>query len=146
MPCPRTLRIPGRTSELARVRRCVSAWAAEAGLAEADARRLQLAVDETIANAIEHGMSDPEHGHVVVRATPGPGRLVVAIRHRGVRFDPVAAPTPAPADVLRWRAPHGYGLHLIRRLVDEVDYRFEDGPDGQDGTNEVRLTKRRGDA
>ena len=143
MACPRTLRIPGQTSELARVRRCVAAWAAEAGLAEADARHLQLAVDETVVNVIEHGMAPQADGRITVRGAPEPGRLVVTVRHQGVRFDPVAALTPSAADALRQRAPHGYGLHLIRRLVDDVAYRFEGGRDGQDGMNEVRLTKGR---
>lgn len=131
---PQTLRVRGRTSELARVRRCVAAWAESARLPQAQARRLQLAVDETVANAIEHGMDDAERGHVIVRGSPTRGRLTVTVRYRGERFDPTTAPTPAPDDTLRQRAAHGYGLHLIRRLVDDVTYRWDHG------SNEVRLT------
>jgi serine/threonine-protein kinase RsbW len=130
---PDTLRIRGRTSELVRVRRRVAAWAAAAGLPDAPARRLQLAVDETVANAIEHGLEDAG-GRVVVRGAPGDGRLTVTVRYRGARFDPTAARTPAPEEALRERAQHGYGLHLIRRLVDDVAYRWDRG------ANEVRLT------
>ncbi|WP_420454758.1 ATP-binding protein [Rubrivirga sp.] len=130
-----SLRVRGDTAELARVRASVGAWAASAGLGEARARRLQLAVDETVANAIEHGLDDG--AQVVVRATPGRGRLTVTVRYRGDRFDPTTAPT-APADeVVRQRAAHGYGLHLIRRLVDDLAYRWDRG------TNEVQMTMRR---
>ena len=113
----------------------MAAWADAAGLTEARARRLQLAVDETVANAIEHGLGGGRAaGRVVVRGAPGDRSLTVTVRYRGARFDPTAAPAPAPEDALRARAAHGYGLHLIRRLVDRVDYRWDRG------ANEVRLT------
>ena len=133
---PRTLHVRGETAELARVRRRVAAWAEAAGLGDRAGRRLQLAVDETVANAIEHGLVDGGR-RVVVRGTPGRGALTVTVRYRGERFDPTTAPAAPPSDALRTRAAHGYGLHLIRRLVDEVAYRWDDG------TNEVRLTARR---
>lgn len=131
---PQTLRIRGRTSELARVRRQVAAWADAAGLDERPARRLQLAVDETVANAIEHGMDDAERRRVVVRGAPGRGRLTVTVRYRGERFDPTSAPTAPAQETVRRHAKHGYGLHLIRTLVDDVAYRWDRG------TNEVTLT------
>lgn len=127
-----SMRVRGDTAELARVRRQVGAWADAAGLAHQPAHRLQLAVDEAVANAIEHGMTDG--GHVVVRGTPGRGRLTVVIRYRGVRFDPTASPARSAQEVVRQHAKHGYGLHLIHRLVDDIAYRWDQG------TNEVRLT------
>ena len=134
MPAPpHTLRVRGETAELARVRRRVAAWAEAAGLAERPARRIQLAVDETIANAIEHGLAS-RRGRVMVHGAPGRGGLTVTVRYRGERFDPTTAPA-APADrSLRERAEHGYGLHLIRRLVDRATYRWDRG------VNEVSLT------
>lgn len=128
-----TLRVRGHTSELARVRQRVAAWAEAARLPAGPARRLQLAVDETVANAIEHGM-DRGAGRVIVRGTPGRGRLTVVVRYRGERFDPTSAPTRPAHETVRQHATHGYGLHLIRTLVDEVAYRWDRG------ANEVRLT------
>ena len=137
MPAPPlTLHVRGETAELARVRRCVAGWAEAAGLDERSARRIQLAVDETVANAIEHGLGD--RARVVVHGAPGRGGLTVTVRYRGARFDPTTAPAAPPTEALRARAEHGYGLHLIRRLVDEAAYRWDDG------TNEVRLTARGG--
>ena len=130
-----TLRIPGQTSELARVRRHVEAWAEEAGLSARAARQVRTAVDEAVANAIEHGMED-RAGTVTVSASLTPEGLVVSIRHRGDRFDPTAPPEPL-AKVRARRALHGYGLHLLRALVDELAYSH------RSGTNEVRIVKRR---
>ncbi|MEM7787923.1 MAG: ATP-binding protein [Bacteroidota bacterium] len=129
-----TIRVRGTTSELARVRREVAAWAEAAGLDESPARRLQLAVDETVANAIEHGMEDAASGRITVRGTPGRGRLTVAVRYKGDRFDPTTAPTPSASEVVRAHAKHGYGLHLIRTLVDAVASHWDRG------ATAVRLT------
>ena len=132
-----TVRLAGRTAELSRLRRTVAAWADACGLAEAATRRLVQAADEAAANAIEHGMSDPVHGRIVVSGRLDADGLTVHVRYRGPRFDPTTAPAPNAAEALRARAVHGYGLLLIRRLVAQVGYAY------RRGVNEVRLTARR---
>ena len=134
MPTARTLWIPARTSALARVRRRVQAWAAEAGLDARRAHRLVLAVDEAVANAVEHGLRDRPEGRVTLRADVSRGRVAVTVRHRGARFDPTAAaPRPLVHKAVAARASHGYGVPLIATLVDDVSYRWDRG------TNELRL-------
>lgn len=128
-----TLRIRSDTAELARVRKRVAVWAEAAGLSKSTGRRLQLAVDEAVANAIEHGVTS-ERQRVMVQGAPRKGRLTVTVRYRGPHFDPTTAPAPPTRDALRQRAAHGYGLHLIRTLVDNVSYRRDRD------VNEVQLT------
>src|SRR5690606_12980470 len=117
-----SLTIPSRTSQLARVRRCVMAWAEEAGLPDADARALQLAVDEACANTIEHAYGGRPDGRVDIQATLRRDALVVTIRHTGVPFDPQVHQRAALQDMRKERRAHGYGLHLMHRLVDEVAF------------------------
>ncbi|MEL6615376.1 MAG: ATP-binding protein [Bacteroidota bacterium] len=131
-----SLTIPGRTSELARVRRHVEAWAEAAGLSTREIRQIRTAVDEAVANAIEHGV-ETESATVTIVSRPVPGGLAVTVRHRGERFDPTAPPVSLD-EVRERRALHGYGLHLLAALVDEMGYTF------RRGTNEVRLVKRKG--
>lgn len=141
---PRCLRVPARTGALAGVRRQVAAWAKTAGLPDAASRRLVMAVDETLANAIEHGLGAGDRQRVRVCAETAADGLTVAVTYRGPRFDPATAPVPAPGDALHTRAVHGYGLHLIRRLADEVVFAYRAGRGGAPGANEVRLTVRSG--
>ena len=130
-----TLTIPGQTSELARVRRHVEEWGEEAGLSAKEARQLRTAVDEAVANAIEHGLDDRRDSITIRSATDASG-LAVTVRHRGERFDPTQPPTPL-AEARERRAVHGYGLHLLGTLVDGLSYRFDRG------ANEVRMYKRK---
>ncbi len=131
MALPPSLRVRPDTAELARVRRRVAQWAQAACLPERATRRLVLAVDETVANAIEHGLAPRRK--VAVSAEVGRKRLTVTVRYRGPRFDPLTAETPAADQVVQRRSAHGYGLHLIRSLADAA-YRWDQG------TNEIRLT------
>ncbi|OZC03579.1 ATP-binding protein [Rubricoccus marinus] len=130
-----TLRIPGQTSELERVRRHVEDWAGEAGLSPKETRQLRTAVDEAVANAIEHGLDD-QRDHITIRSASDASGLAVTVRHRGDRFDPTLPPVPL-AEAREARAVHGYGLHLLKTLVDSLSYRFVRG------ANEVRLYKRK---
>jgi anti-sigma regulatory factor (Ser/Thr protein kinase) len=138
VPTPPTrILLAGHTADLARARRHVVAWAGAAGLDDRTARRLVQAVDETVANVVEHGLDRRSGGQISVEAHLHADQLTISVRHHGPRFDPTTEPTLSPAQSVRQRAQHGYGLPLIRRFVDEVDYRFARG------LNELRLTVRR---
>ncbi len=129
------LSIPSRTSELARVRKCVSAWAAEAGLSDDEGSALQCAVDEACANAIEHGYNGNPDGRVELEADLKPDALVVTVRHQGEPFDPKTHNIIALTEMRSGRRQHGYGLHLMHKLVDDVRFM------ATKNSSEVRLTK-----
>ena len=135
--CAHHLSIPSRTSQLARVRARVACWAEEAGLAEKAAQALQLAVDEACDNAIEHGYGGSPDGRVEVEVAFRKDALVVTVRHRGDPYDPARYRPPELQRMLEGHRVHGYGLHLMHRLVDDVVFRL------RDGASEVALTKRR---
>lgn len=135
--CAHTLSIPSQTSQLARVRKCVMAWSEEAGLTDDAAAALQMAVDEACANTIEHAYAGRPNEKVKITATLRKDALVVTIRHTGAPFDPKLHQRTALKDMRKQRRPHGYGLHLMHRLVDEIDFV------AKGKASEVRLTKLR---
>jgi len=136
MPSPRRISIESRKSELPRVRRRVAHWAATAGLSDKNAHAIKLAVDEAVANAIEHGYAGRADGRIVVTGTIEPRGLTVVVRHRGKGYDP-SRNGPDLKSTLAERMVHGYGLHLMRRLVDDLSFGTARG------ASEVRLVKRR---
>ena len=76
--------------------------------------RLKVAVVEACINAFEHaGVAD---GRVRLVFSVGGGRLLMRVENRG---RPLAA-LPAPAAAGREARGRGWGLTLIRELVDEV--------------------------
>ncbi len=130
-----TLTIPSATRHLARVRRFVDERASAAGLSERAVGEVQLAVDEACANAIEHAYGGQDGGEVEVATRQDADRFTVIIRHRGVPFDRAKYTPPdlQRAAAERWKG--GFGVALMHRLVDRVEYRR------RGSTSEVYLVK-----
>ncbi|MDX1532495.1 MAG: ATP-binding protein, partial [Rhodothermales bacterium] len=119
-----TVTIPSATRHLATVRRFIGEQAEAAGLPDRAVDAVRLAVDEACANAIEHAYRGREDGEVEVVTEQSPGRFTVIIRHRGIPFDPSS---DHPADLhkaVAERRSGGFGVRLMHRLVDHVEYRL----------------------
>lgn len=131
-----TITIPSATRYLTRVRRFVDRQATAAGLSERAVDEVRLAVDEACANAIEHAYGGRATGTVEVTTEEAPGLFTVIIRHTGIPFDPSTYRPPDIARSVHERRKGGFGVALMHRLVDTVEFRHR----GE--TSEVCLVKR----
>jgi serine/threonine-protein kinase RsbW len=97
---------------------------------------INMAVRESVANAVEHGNKYDPNKTVDVRFTIGVDALRVTIRDHGEGFDPASLPDPLdPENLLN---PAGRGILYMRSFMDAVDY--ERHPEGG---MLVTMTKRR---
>jgi serine/threonine-protein kinase RsbW len=94
-----------------------------AGLDE-DARHwVNVAVRESVINAIKHGNGHDERKRVHVEFTPlrtsaPPEGIQIRVRDEGPGFDPATLPDPlAPENLLK---SSGRGIFLIRSFMDEM--------------------------
>jgi anti-sigma regulatory factor (Ser/Thr protein kinase) len=94
------------------------------------AEKLRLAVDECLANAIEHGCAGNPHALVRVSVRARGGVFQVGIEDPGPGFHPEAVADPRGERGLT--SPGGRGLLLMRELMDKVRYLR--------GGRQVRLT------
>ncbi len=132
------LALPPDLENLRRVREFVAARAEQAGLPTEAAKDLVLAVDEAVTNIVVHGGQGPD-GLIEVDARVQAEGCVVRILDTGRTFDPTATPDEnPPTSPLDRDAPGGFGIFLIKHLVDEVSYRTT-----AEGRNELTLLKRR---
>ncbi len=86
----------------------------------------QLAVEEAITNIINHGYKKTG-GEIMVSFTISPDRIEVHIMDAAPRFDPLSVAEPDLDGDLENRRIGGLGIFLIRQLMDEVSYRYENG-------------------
>lgn len=93
---------------------------------------LKTAVAEATMNAIEHGNGNRPELPVLVRVTALPTALTVAITDQGGVAAAAAAASPAVPDLdaklAGLQSPRGWGLFLIRNMVDEMTV-LTDGSD-----------------
>jgi serine/threonine-protein kinase RsbW len=97
------------------------------GLSAARLERLKTAVAEAAMNAIEHGNKNQPEIPVDVEVMSSDGDIVVTITDQGGA--PEAADPGEQPDIARKlagdQAPRGWGLFLIRHMVDAMDVTTE---------------------
>ncbi len=116
----------------------VQRFCEQLGLEEELIFKLTLALDELLSNAAAYGYCDQlEHG-ILVRLKVEAGEMTVRIEDDAEPFDLTQVPPPeldAPIE-RRKRPVGGMGIHLVRSIMDRVEYRRDSG------RNIVTMSKR----
>lgn len=129
-----TLHFTSHPRLLSVVRSAVTAAVAVAGFTGREVDEVCMAVDEACANIIRHSYAGRRDEVIEMECRLGEDRIIVTLRDSGPPFDP-AEVGERDLDEVR---PGGLGLHLIRQMMDEVEY----VPGVERGT-ELVLTKYR---
>jgi anti-sigma regulatory factor (Ser/Thr protein kinase) len=128
--------IENRLQDLARVSAAIDDLAARRGIPQDAAFDMNVALDEVLANLISHAYTDDAVHTIHLAMIATPAALEVQVRDDGVPFDPLAAPTPDLQAPLEDRPIGGLGIHLVRSLMNEVQYQREGG------YNTLRIVRR----
>ena len=94
---------------------------------------IRLAVVEACINALEHSQASEVYATFQVLGEGGdPDRLRIMVRDTGIGFSPDVVEEPTIAGKLKAVRKRGWGLKIIRGLMDEVEILS-----GADGTTVV---------
>jgi serine/threonine-protein kinase RsbW len=119
----------------AREVRRASAWLAmaclESGVPPDEISRLDLCLNEALANVIDHGgttaQSIPIRLHLDVHRNQATNEAIVTICDSGTPFDPLATTPTSRPKTLAEIEPGGLGLIMIRHFSDNQRYRYSEG-------------------
>jgi anti-sigma regulatory factor (Ser/Thr protein kinase) len=132
------LRIEPIASEIPRLIEWLEARCGADGLVDDVTLQLALAVEEAASNVVNHAFAGlPPPFLINVRLDITGESVAVEIIDNGHPFDPTAAPDPDLSQPLEGRNPGGLGIHLIRGMMDRIQYQR------RDGNNIFRLEQRR---
>jgi serine/threonine-protein kinase RsbW len=86
---------------------------------------VRMAVVEACINALEHSHSSEREVYVTfeVLGEKDPEKLRITVRDTGVGFEPALMTDPRIEDKLKASRKRGWGLKIIRGLMDEVEIR-----------------------
>ena len=104
-----------------------------AGLDREEVSGFKLAVDEACTNVLRHAYGNDTTRRLLLSFATGEESLVVTLHDFGRGFDPDSLNPPDPDSL----TPGGLGLHLIRAVMDDIDYTHSE----IEG-NTLRLTKK----
>jgi serine/threonine-protein kinase RsbW len=121
----RRIRFSATIDHLPKAIEYVLSCARESGLSVRRMQDIHLAVEEAVVNIITHAYKNAKGDFDIVCTSHDDGRFTVEISDRGTPFNILSAPKPdINADVTE-RTIGGLGVHLIKSLMDEVNYRYE---------------------
>jgi anti-sigma regulatory factor (Ser/Thr protein kinase) len=114
-------------NELTELRR-MSAWlhsaCASMALSESIRSNLDLCANEAVANIINYAYQDHGRHEIYLRLGLMENQvLCLTIQDDGIAFDPFETLPPTPFDNIENAKIGGLGIHLIRSLMDECNYR-----------------------
>ena len=90
--------------------------------------QIDIAIDELFGN-IAHYAYNPDVGEATVRVEviDEPLSVVITFIDGGVPYDPLAAADPDITLSAEERAIGGLGIFMVRKSMDDVSYRYENG-------------------
>ncbi len=105
------------------------------GVEEDGAHHVNVAVRESVVNAVKHGNKLDETKRVTVWFCCEPDRIEASVLDQGQGFDPDSVPNPVAEENLL--KAYGRGIFFMRSFMDEIEYAFPSG-----GGTLVRMVKR----
>ena len=117
------LSLSSSMDDISRIEPFIAHVAQQAGIEGREAKRLRLAVEEAVANIINHGLATT----IKLQAKADERELMLTIDDDGQPFDPTAESSTdfsVPADK---RPPGGLGIMLLHQMTDGLEYQRFDG-------------------
>ena len=86
---------------------------------------INVVLDELLSNIIKYGYSDDAAHEIRVKLSATDTAVEIVIEDDGKAFDPFAVSEPDLSLPLAERPVGGLGVHFVRKLMDEVQYKRE---------------------
>jgi anti-sigma regulatory factor (Ser/Thr protein kinase) len=86
---------------------------------------LRLAAEEALSNVVQYAHADAGRHWIEFTVEVGNGEIRLVLRDDGRPFNPLEAPAPDLDAPIEERPRGGLGIHLLKSLVDRIDYERE---------------------
>ena len=127
--------LPSHIEAVADAAAAVTDFIRNCGVSEELSFGIEMAVRESVTNAMVHGNQEDESKSVEVVFNCHDNELEIEVRDQGEGFDPANVPDPTNAENLLKTS--GRGIFLMRTFMDEIEWRNR-----PEGGTAVRMTKR----
>ena len=116
------LRVESQATNLYRLCDFVTAHAFAAGVSEKDIAKMKIAVYEASLNVIEHAYHSRADEWIDIHVRYAPAHFTIIIQDYGLGFEMKPPKDYDVQEVMAERRSGGFGLHIIRRAMDSVEY------------------------
>ncbi len=117
------IKLSNKLSELDGFNQALAEFGRQHGLPDKVMHDLNLALEEILTNIISYGYTDKLEHDIKVRLRVEPGEIGIEVEDDGQPFNPLEAPEADTTKPLEERAIGGLGIHLVRKLMDGLEYK-----------------------
>jgi anti-sigma regulatory factor (Ser/Thr protein kinase) len=133
---PLTLQVRNTVDAIAPASGAAEEWLARQRVSPDVSFLVSLAIEELVTNCIKYGYDDAREHTIHITLSVADQTLTMLVVDDGHAFDPLTAPPPDLSLEMKDRPIGGLGIHMLRKLADDVAY------ERRNATNRVTLTKR----
>jgi len=119
--------VPAKLENLDKASDFITRGGKSLGFDEKKLSQIKLAAEEVIVNIINYAYPKGEGEIEISYSQRDDGAFKIEIIDRGIPFDPLSLPDPDVGASLEERKIGGLGIYLVRRVMDEMNYKREDG-------------------
>jgi sigma-B regulation protein RsbU (phosphoserine phosphatase) len=105
----------------------VSEKAEGAAFSMKDKYQIDVAVDEIVSNVARYAYEGTPGGDVTIRVSQKPDRLAITVIDSGMPYNPLEKEDPDVTLSADERGIGGYGIFIVKKVMDEVKYEHKDG-------------------
>jgi serine/threonine-protein kinase RsbW len=122
-----TLRLPATMESLEVFRLFVLGKLKQLSLAEELEFKVELVLEEVLANVVHYGYPEKAGEMEVACAIEDNERFCFSVTDWGIPFNPIERPDPNLCEDISERQVGGLGIYLVRHLVDQLTYQRREG-------------------
>ena len=114
-----------KLTESERLSKIIEELAEEKNLSPKFVFEINVALDEIITNIISYAYNDKAEHKILVKIFFLEDGLKIQIEDEGIAFNPMERAEPDITKSVMERPIGGLGIHMLRKLVDELKYKRE---------------------
>ena len=123
----RTLRLPNDVQEVPQLAAFIEEVCESNGVDMMTTMQMNLALEEAVVNVMNYAYPEGTKGYVDISALSESDCLTFVISDSGKPFDPTTRGEVDTTLSAEERSIGGLGIHLVRQLMDSIQYEYKDG-------------------
>ena len=120
------LTVPAEVDHLDEVLEFTEAAVNASGLDKKSGYNLNIAVEEIFVNISKYAYPS-DNGDITISLSVSDEVITVEFKDTGTPYDPLGKPDPDITLSAEDREIGGLGIFMVKKLMDSVEYRYEDG-------------------
>ena len=125
MEIQKKVTLVNKLSESERLSKIIEDFAEEKNLSLKLLFEINVALDEILTNIVSYAYNDKAEHKILVRLFSLKDGLKIQVEDEGIAFNPLQRAEPDITKSVMERPIGGLGIHMVRKLVDELKYKRE---------------------